>query len=72
MIQLNNIVIIAPTANIDLAVNGNISSTRVFTTNLSCMNASFDRVWISNVTIDPATIWECSISTTGMVKESYV
>ena len=36
---------IAPTNNIDLAVNGNISSTAVFTTHLSCVNASFDTLW---------------------------
>ena len=36
------------------------------------MNASFDRVWISNVTIDPATIWQCSISNTGIINEMYV
>ena len=37
---------IAPTANINLAVNGNISGTTVFTTNLSCVNVtSFHQLW---------------------------
>ena len=61
---------IAPTANIDLAVNGNISSTTVFTTNLSCVNASFDSIWARNMVIDPATIWECSTSNTGIINEN--
>ena len=52
----------APTNNIDLAVNDNISSTTVFTTNLSCVNASFDTV--------PASFWQCSISNTGIINEN--
>ena len=61
---------IAPSNNIDLAVNGNISSTTVFATNLSVVNASFDSIWARNMVIDPATIWECSISNTGILKEN--
>ena len=60
---------IAPTNNIDLAVNGNISSTTVFTTNLSCLNASFDGWWARIMTVDPATLWEVCISLAGVVEE---
>ena len=61
---------IAPTANIDLAVNGNISSTTVFSTNISSVNASFDTVWCRNIIADPSTLREVSISDTGIVQEN--
>ena len=61
---------IAPTATVDLAVNGNISSTTVLKTNLSCVNASFDNVWARNMTVDPFTAWESSLSNTAVINEN--
>ena len=37
---------------------------------LSCVNASFDNVWIRNVTVHPAILWECSIRNASVVKEN--
>ena len=54
----------------DLEVVGNSSSTSTFAQNLSCINASFDTVWARNTTVNPATLWECSISNTGIIKEN--
>ena len=58
------------TTNMELEVIGNTSSTSILTQNLSCVNASFDTVWCRNIIADPSTLWEVSISDTGIVKEN--
>ena len=44
-----------PTTNKELEVIGNTSCTSIFTQNLSCVNASFNNVWCTNLTVDPET-----------------
>ena len=58
------------TTNMELEVIGITSCTSIFAQNISCVNASFNSVWCTNLTVDPETAWHISISNASILSEN--
>ena len=54
----------------ELEVIGNTSCTSIFAQNLSCVNASFNSIWCTILTVDPETAWHISISNASILNEN--